>query len=74
MQGNGESKQQPVPYLIPLHATCSQGFEGDMQQLTNYTAALATLLDAARSAGGGAPLELVRKESLAGADAGGGRV
>ncbi|KAI8462738.1 MAG: FAM91 N-terminus-domain-containing protein [Monoraphidium minutum] len=44
------------------------GFEGDMRQLTDYTAALATLLDAARAAGGGAPLELVRKESLAGLD------
>jgi hypothetical protein len=41
-----------------------------MLQLTNYTAALATLLEAARAAGGGAQLELVRKESLAGGWAG----
>lgn len=46
-----------------------QGFEGEMRRLTNYCAALATLLEAAQSPAAGAagtPLELVRKESLAG--------
>ncbi|GBF94849.1 hypothetical protein Rsub_08021 [Raphidocelis subcapitata] len=48
-----------------------KGFEGEMRRLTNYCAALATLLEAAQSPGAGAagtPLELVRKESLAGLD------
>ncbi len=43
-----------------------QGFEGDMLRLTNYTAALATLLEAAGGGAGAPPLELVRKESLSG--------
>ena len=66
-----------------------RGFEGDMARLTGYAAALATLLEAARGGGGGGgdgdggkdgeqpappPLELVRKESLAGEASGrGGR-
>ncbi|KAG2449449.1 hypothetical protein HYH02_005596 [Chlamydomonas schloesseri] len=44
-----------------------QAFEGDLLRLTHYCAALATLLEAVRaSAGPGLPLELLRKESLAG--------
>jgi len=43
-----------------------QGFEGDMLKLTNYTAAMATVLEAVRDAPGGRPFELLRKESLAG--------
>ena len=38
-----------------------------MLRLTHYAAALATLLEAVRASGGpGLPLELLRKESLAG--------
>lgn len=37
-----------------------------MLQLTSYAAALATVLEAVRSSGGGRPVELLRKESLAG--------
>jgi len=37
-----------------------------MRQLTEYTAALATLLEAVQAGSGGRPLELLRKESLAG--------
>lgn len=43
-----------------------QGFEGDMAKLTDYSAALATTLEVVREAAGGRPIELLRKESLAG--------
>ncbi|KXZ46985.1 hypothetical protein GPECTOR_39g479 [Gonium pectorale] len=55
--------------LQELWASCaaSQSFEGEMLRLTHYAAALACLLEAVRaSAGPGVPLELLRKESLAG--------
>lgn len=43
-----------------------QNFEGDMLRLTNYAAALATCLESVRDSSEGRPLELLRKESLAG--------
>lgn len=59
----------PLP-LPPNNASAraaGQAFEGDLLRLTHYCAALATLLEAVRaSAGPGVPLELLRKESLAG--------
>jgi hypothetical protein len=43
-----------------------QQFEGDMRKLTDYAAALASLLDAVRGGGAWRTVELLRKESLAG--------
>ncbi|GAX73682.1 hypothetical protein CEUSTIGMA_g1133.t1 [Chlamydomonas eustigma] len=43
-----------------------QGFEGDMLKLTLFVGALATSLEALKEGSGGRPLELLRKESLAG--------
>lgn len=40
-------------------------FEGDLKRLAAYAAALATLLEAAAAASRSAPVELLRKESLA---------
>ncbi|GIL62622.1 hypothetical protein Vafri_16817 [Volvox africanus] len=61
-----EVMQEMVSELWSSYAA-GQGFEGEMLRLTHYAAALATLLEAVRaSAGPGVPLELLRKESLAG--------
>ncbi|MEW5307506.1 MAG: hypothetical protein WDW36_009896, partial [Sanguina aurantia] len=54
-----------ISELWTSHAA-GQEFEGDMLQLTSYAAALATVLEAVRSSGQGRPVELLRKESLAG--------
>lgn len=43
-----------------------QGFEGDMRALTDYAAAMATLLEMVRAASGQMEVELLRKESLEG--------
>ncbi|CAK0785595.1 hypothetical protein CVIRNUC_008805 [Coccomyxa viridis] len=42
------------------------GFEGEMQRLSGYARALATSLRCVRSSSGSRPVELLRKESLAG--------
>lgn len=43
-----------------------QKFEGDMLRLTLFVGAMATSLETIKRASGGRPLELLRKESLAG--------
>ncbi|GLC36568.1 hypothetical protein PLESTM_000461100 [Pleodorina starrii] len=63
----GEEVMQELVSELWSSYAAGQGFEGEMLRLIHYAAALATLLEAVRtSAGPGVPLELLRKESLAG--------
>ncbi|KAI3436452.1 hypothetical protein D9Q98_005869 [Chlorella vulgaris] len=51
-----------------LHASVemSQGFEGEMKSLVDYARSLAVVLECVQACAGGRPIELLRKESLAG--------
>ncbi|KAG2497046.1 hypothetical protein HYH03_005046 [Edaphochlamys debaryana] len=63
----GEEVMRELVQELRASAAAGAGFEGDLRRLTAYAEALAGVLEAVRaSAGPGVPLELLRKESLAG--------
>ncbi|BDA48371.1 Protein FAM91A1 [Coccomyxa sp. Obi] len=53
-------------FELDASVEAASGFEGEMQRLAGYARALATSLRCIRASGGARPIELLRKESLAG--------
>ncbi|KAK9917406.1 hypothetical protein WJX75_004000 [Coccomyxa subellipsoidea] len=53
-------------FELDASVEAAAGFEGEMQRLAGYARALSTSLRCVRASGGSRPIELLRKESLAG--------